>query len=790
MKRIALFLVLMLTILLSFVPLPAQAAPQGPLFKITMIAPGTANLVRRQWALITANSFQAVGIDARVVFLSWGAVYDRVLTPARENLGKTFDEGGWDALFIGWTPGLLPLGGIFQIHYSKNWAPTGSNYYLWSNPESDKAIEDFMAAGYTPQGEEAFKRWQRIAYEEVPKSVIVYQAAPIAASPDIDFNGYEWIYDNIGCVPQFLKTTRKSVVFGTTGEIVALNPPLSNSWYDSVVFTPIVESLFVVDANKNFKPALAESYEVSADGRTFTYRLRRNVKWHDGVEFTADDVLFSIWAYINPATGTQNAGYYAGFIGEDITFKWENGTEARLVFNPDTGEGWYPAPANVTRDRKARVEAVDRYTVKITLADFGTLGKPTAIFHPEGDGFAIIPKHVLENVPLEEWSTHPFNTGTGTYVSNGQTFSGPMGTGPYRWVEYDSVKGVVHLKKFADYWNRTALESQGMFGVEDYYVRFIIEKDAAIAALKNDEVQILDQNYQLQRDVTAGTFEGWAKVYRLEGTGIQELGYNTQHPVWGTGVETPLGKSDPSKAALAAKYVRQAFDYLIPRQLIIDSLLGGFGSPGITHASPTQPYFDTTLSPRPYNPEMAKSLLAAAGYETGVAPPTTATVVTNVMLGMPVELSGRFVVDPKVAMEEGGFIVLLQSSTDNQTWTNVAQSVTTTGGYYTISYQPKAKGTYYFRVYFPGTGAKTASLSGATGPDFPYAGIPRVAEEQYSPTIIVTVTTIDDTIKPLQDEISSLKSQLAGATSAAYGLGIIAIILGAIGVFLSLRKKS
>jgi ABC-type transport system substrate-binding protein len=784
MKRIALFLILMLTILLSLVPLPAQAAPQGPLFKITMIAPGTANLVRRQWALITANSFQAVGIDARVVFLSWGAVYDRVLTPARENLGKTFDEGGWDALFIGWTPGLLPLGGIFQIHYSKNWAPTGSNYYLWSNPESDKAIEDFMAAGYTPQGEEAFKRWQRIAYEEVPKSVIVYQAAPIAASPDIDFQGYEWIYDNIGCVPQFLKTTRKNVVFGTTGEIVALNPPLSNSWYDSVVFTPIVENLFVVDAQKNIKPALAESYEKSADGRTFTYHLRRNVKWHDGVEFSADDVLFSIWAYINPATGTQLASYVAGFIGEDIIFKWENGTQTRLVFDPTTGEGWYPAPSDVSRARKAVVEAVDKYTVKMTIADFGELGKPTAIFHPEGDNsFYIIPKHVLEKVAPEKWSEHPFNTGTGTYVSNGQTFSGPMGTGPYRWVEYDSVKGVVHLRKYADYWNKTALESQGMFGVEDYYVRFIIEKDAAIAALKNDEVQILDQNYQLQRDVNAGTFEGWAKVYRLEGTGIQELGYNMQHPIWGTGVETPLGKKDPSKAALAAKYVRQAFDHLIPRQLIIDSLLGGFGSPGITHAAPTQPYFDNTLSPRPYNPETAKSLLAAAGYETGVTPPTTVTVVSKVLLGMPVELSGRFVVDPQVAMSEGGFIVLLQSSTDNQTWTNVAQSVTTTGGYYTISYQPKAKGTYYFRVYFPGTGAKTASLSGATGPDFPYAGIPRVAEEQYSPTVTVTITTFDD-------EMSGLKSQLSSTTSAAYGLGIIAIVLGAIGIFLGLKKKS
>ena len=769
---------------------------QAPLFKVTMVAPGTANLVRRQWALIIANSFQSVGIDARVVFLSWGAVYDRILTPPIDKLGKTWDEGGWDMLFIGWTPGLFPLGGIYQIHYSKNFAPTGSNYYLWNNTESDKAIEQFIGAGYTPEGEAAFKHWQSIAFEEVPKSVLFYSSAPMVANPAIDFNGYEWMYDNVGPVPQFLTTNKSSVVFATTGEIVALNPPLSTSWYDSVVFSPIFESLFTVDAAHNVRPALAESYESSPDGRTYTYHLRKGVKWHDGVDFSADDVLFSIWACINPDTGSQSASFYAGLIGEDITFKWENGTETRLVFDPDTGKGWYPAPANVSRIRKARIEAVDKYTVKITLADFGTLGKPAAIFHPEGDGFAIIPKHVLESVPATEWSTHPFNTGTGSYISNGKEFSGPIGTGPYEWVSYDSVKGVVHLTKYNDYWNRTALEKNGMFNIKDYYIRYIIEKDAAIAALKNGEVDILDQNYQLQRDVKAGTFEGWAKVYVLKGTGLQELGYNMRHPIFGTGTETPLGKKDPSKAALAAKYVRQAFDYLIPRQLIIDNLLAGFGDPGTTHAMPSQPYYNTSISPRPYDPEKAKALLAAAGYSTGVSPPTP-TGITKILLGMPVQISGRFAVDPATAIKEEGFIVLLQQSTDNKTWTNVAQSVTTTGGYYSITYQPTSPGTYYFRVYLPGTGAKTAAISGATGPDFPYASIPVAIPAQYSSSISINVTTIQDEISGLKDQVSALSSQVSTLNTQVntlntmlYVIGGIAIILGIVSIYLATKKKS
>src|SRR2546428_4091538 len=60
------------------------------------------------------------------------------------------------------------------------------------------------------------------------------------------------------------------------------------------------------------------------------------------------------------------------------------------------------------------------------------------------------------------------------------------------------------------------------------------------------------------------------------------MGFNMKHPVFGTGVHTPLGKSDPSKAALAAKYVRQAISHAVPRDLIIQQLLFGYGYPGIT----------------------------------------------------------------------------------------------------------------------------------------------------------------------------------------------------------------
>ena len=95
------------------------------------------------------------------------------------------------------------------------------------------------------------------------------------------------------------------------------------------------------------------------------------------------------------------------------------------------------------------------------------------------------------------------------------------------------------------------------------------------------------------------------------------------HPVFGTGVDTPLGKEDPSRAAEAARYVRQAISHLVPRQSIIDTILDGYGNPGVTTPFTTLTFgYDSSLKPYSYDVTLAKSLLAAAGYDTGVPPPS------------------------------------------------------------------------------------------------------------------------------------------------------------------------
>lgn len=95
---------------------------------------------------------------------------------------------------------------------------------------------------------------------------------------------------------------------GTLTMVVQPEPPILVSAFNSagpigVVSTKMLEGLLTYDFDMNPKPALAETWNVSADGKTITFNLRKGVKWHDGRDFTSADVQFSalkVWKELHP----------------------------------------------------------------------------------------------------------------------------------------------------------------------------------------------------------------------------------------------------------------------------------------------------------------------------------------------------------------------------------------------------------------------------------------------------------------------------------------------------------
>ena len=540
----------------------AQGEVVYPELKITLVNPST-NPARLMWGEVIQNNLKAVGIECDRVIWDWDTIYDRILECPVEIRGKTYEQGGFDALFVGYAISVeMDLRPLFK-GTEAYLPPTGQNYYIYNNSQLNALLDLAME---TPEFDQRLPiQWQiqEILYDEQPSCIISYFTECVAYDPALKHIDEGYWYPAFP-YPEMWSGLETCIV-AQTGPVLELHPLVTTSYYDlaayGVVFSGLNRKVNMIEGT--MEPMVAESWTVADDKKTWTVKLRDDVFWHDGVKVTADDVVFTYQSVLNPSVACPAYGDYSTIFGSNESIK-----------------------------------KIDDYTVEFALP------KPYALFAEVILDDALIPKHVLEKIPPEQWRTDPFNTGVG---------GGPVGCGPYKYAGVDTATQTFKFVKNDQYFKKAELEAQGLFTIENYWVTFVEGWDAALAALKNGEVDYLDSQYHPEAHL-AELDPSWSSYVLYSSNGYQELGFNCHHPVWGLGTETPLGKSDPSRAAEAAKYLRQAVSHCIPRYQIVGEILQGIGEPGSVHSFPGQAERRTDLLPYSYNLTLAKELIEKAGY--------------------------------------------------------------------------------------------------------------------------------------------------------------------------------
>lgn len=171
--------------------------------------------------------------------------------------------------------------------------------------------------------------------------------------------------------------TYVEVVIGIPTSYLPLMPRAQTDVADYDLDALLFDGLTRIGRDGLPEPALAESWTIDPSGDIYTIRLRRDVVWHDGHPFNADDVIFTL--------RTIQSGSFTG--------------------DPSLANLW----------RNILVDRVDDYTIRCTL------NAPYAPFLSAAR-VPILPAHVLEGVPMNQWTTTAFA-------------KLPVGTGPYRMVE-------------------------------------------------------------------------------------------------------------------------------------------------------------------------------------------------------------------------------------------------------------------------------------------------------------------------------------------------------------------
>jgi peptide/nickel transport system substrate-binding protein len=294
-------------------------------------------------------------------------------------------------------------------------------------------------------------------------------------------------------------------------------------------------------------PGLADSWETSEDGLTWTYHLNPDATFHDGEPVTSEDVK---WTYETVQDNPSQGGLFIDYV-----------------------------------DQIKEIETPDEHTVVMTTKEPSV--QMLSIYIP------ILPKHVWEDVPVDELKSFPNEPS--------------IGTGPFQALEY--VKGQsVHLVANKDYF-------RGAPTIDEIFFQFYDNQDTMVQALKRGEVDYL---YNPSTDLFL-SLEGEEGIETLSSPdpGYTELAFNMYEP---TPESIKLGapKESQGNPALLDVRVRQAIDWAIDEQELTDKILRGLGEPGSTAVPPTLAKYHLELPEselRSFDLDKARSLLAEAGWE-------------------------------------------------------------------------------------------------------------------------------------------------------------------------------
>lgn len=339
-----------------------------------------------------------------------------------------------------------------------------------------------------------------------------------------------------------------TVIFGVSqsSNLTTLNPMYANNFPTQDFVLMVFEGLWGLypKGGGDIVPGLADSYEIAEDGLTYTFHLNPDATWHDGNPVTSADVVFSLDAQANEAVGSQYTGQFV-----------------------NTVASW---------------SAIDDHTVQLVATDI----MAQLVFYSNAF-MPIIPKHIWEGVPVENWQTDPGSTG--------QDPSRVIGSGPFKFEGISEAEGTATFIPNENYYDDVPVMERLIFQTWPDDV-------AVTEALRAGDIDIYDS--PTPTDVPGLQEEEHLEVVLYDSYLFSWLGFNL----------------DPEKTPLFQdRAVRQALLYALDRETMLQAIYLGFGEV----ANGPQPKLSEAYAPDEmntvytYDPELAASMLDEAGWVVG-----------------------------------------------------------------------------------------------------------------------------------------------------------------------------
>ena len=227
-----------------------------------------------------------------------------------------------------------------------------------------------------------------------------------------------------------------TIIWSQTGDISTVNAILSADQPTAFVVGFMFEALIGTSPiDGETVPGLADSWEISADGRTYTFFLNQDARWHDGQPVTAEDVKFSFDIALDEASPNPRRGIVGPLLDS--------------------------------------YRVIDEHTIEFTATD------TYATFLTDVTGqFGIMPKHIWDGIAPADWPNDPGSTG--------QDPSRVIGSGPFKFVEWRQGESVT-VARNADYWDPRAIPV-----VDELVMTVLPDPATEVEALKAGEIDVVE----------------------------------------------------------------------------------------------------------------------------------------------------------------------------------------------------------------------------------------------------------------------------------------------------------
>ena len=260
-------------------------------------------------AMVQAD-LRTAGIETTIVTLPWDIYLQRI------------DAGEYPLCLLGWTPEVAdPDRALYSLFggATRQFAQAGPpDAYLYDVLSRARSMTDL------PSRQKLYEEANAVIHGVVPAVPLVYTGLMVAGRRELQGYRPSPYYDSLATV----RYSKPGLVVAIAQDAEGLDVADEMDTESLRIGAQIFEGLVTLEpGTSNIMPALAERWETSADGRRWTFYLRRGVRFHDGTPFNADAVLFNVdrmWDRSHPyrAGRTQAFPYFKRFFGG---FKGERG---------------------------------------------------------------------------------------------------------------------------------------------------------------------------------------------------------------------------------------------------------------------------------------------------------------------------------------------------------------------------------------------------------------------------------------------------------------------------------